>query len=506
MDPSVLLKQRGVQWADPLDDYSKLRTLRDLMDQRRIREQQYQLQQQTMQEHARKAQYEQEDRQRAEQFRQAIGRGATLRDLAAIDPHLTAEWATKEATRETARLAQGSAQRKAQTEQQQQVADVLYGVRNVQGEGRQAAMDQAVMEDLMRPEAQRLGIGQIGQETPLAPTEQQWQQKYSAAYTPEKLQTVLKGETEAKAADLKFEEEQFKAAYPQMAGANDQESWTRAIKGLPIRLQPLMPPRFNAANKQKALSMWVPAANVLPETAGDWIRISVDPNASREEQEQADKALSKFATQGKASAPQMILSADQKVGNEAKLRDDYRQESKNYLTIRDAFGKVQGAAQSQTGPGDISLIFAYMKILDPGSTVREGEFATAQNAGSIPQRVQAMYNKAINGERLDPTIRNQFVEEAEKIYRQTEANQDKIRKTYGAIASRSNLDPENVVVDYSPGVVAPQAPKAKPSAPPAGAAPVVPLGDVLLKPGDVVNGYRYTGGDRKKKDSYQKVN
>jgi hypothetical protein len=65
VDPSVLLKLRSPQWSDPLDDYSKLQTLRDLMDQRRIREQQYQLQQQAMQEHVRKAQYEQEDRQRA---------------------------------------------------------------------------------------------------------------------------------------------------------------------------------------------------------------------------------------------------------------------------------------------------------------------------------------------------------------------------------------------------------------------------------------------------------
>jgi hypothetical protein len=88
MDPSVLLKQRSVRWDDPLDDYSKLQTLRQMMDQRRIREQQYQLQQQAMQEHVRKAQYEQEDRQRAMTIRELFAKNPnpSFQDIAAVDP------------------------------------------------------------------------------------------------------------------------------------------------------------------------------------------------------------------------------------------------------------------------------------------------------------------------------------------------------------------------------------------------------------------------------------
>jgi hypothetical protein len=36
-----------------------------------------------------------------------------------------------------------------------------------------------------------------------------------------------------------------------------------------------------------------------------------------------------------------------------------------------------------------------MKMLDPTSVVREGEFATAQNAASIPIKIVNMYNKAL---------------------------------------------------------------------------------------------------------------
>jgi hypothetical protein len=88
MDPSVLLKSTWrPQWPDPVEDRKKLLTLRDLMDQRRIREQQYQLQQQAMQEHARKAQWEGEDRTRQMNLREFLSQNpnATFSDIAKYD-------------------------------------------------------------------------------------------------------------------------------------------------------------------------------------------------------------------------------------------------------------------------------------------------------------------------------------------------------------------------------------------------------------------------------------
>jgi len=39
-------------------------------------------------------------------------------------------------------------------------------------------------------------------------------------------------------------------------------------------------------------------------------------------------------------------------------------------------------------------------MLDPGSVVRESEFATAQNAAGVPDQVRNMYNKVLSGTRL----------------------------------------------------------------------------------------------------------
>ena len=42
----------------------------------------------------------------------------------------------------------------------------------------------------------------------------------------------------------------------------------------------------------------------------------------------------------------------------------------------------------------MALIFGFMKTQDPTSTVREGEFATAENArGMVGPHVRRMYNR-----------------------------------------------------------------------------------------------------------------
>jgi len=210
MDPSVLLKSTWrAQWPDPVEDRKKLLTLRDLMDQRRIREQQYQLQQQAMQEHVRKAQYEQQDRDRAETLRSLFAKNPnlTFQDIAAVDPTAAFKFETDRRQMQTAQLAQQTAQRKAATEHNQQVADVMFGVR---GRG-QPAWDEAIMNDMLKPKDQQLGLGQIGQETSLAPTEQQFQAQYSLGYNPAQTQTLLGNEAKQKEEDVKAAREKTKS-------------------------------------------------------------------------------------------------------------------------------------------------------------------------------------------------------------------------------------------------------------------------------------------------------
>ena len=135
---------------------------------------------------------------------------------------------------------------------------------------------------------------------------------------------------------------------------------------------------------------------------------------------------------------------------ENKLRDEFQKQTGTFGIVRDAFAKVQAASKDPNAASDIALIFAYMKILDPSSVVREGEFATAQNAGGIPDQVVNMYNRALNGERLNNVQRNNFVGEARKVYQAQTVSMKQSEKNYTELAGRYGLDVKNIVTPFAP--------------------------------------------------------
>lgn len=132
----------------------------------------------------------------------------------------------------------------------------------------------------------------------------------------------------------------------------------------------------------------------------------------------------------------------------SKLRGEFINQSKDFKQVRDSYERIYEAAQKPSAAGDLALIFNYMKMLDPGSTVREGEFANAQNAAGIPERVQAMYNNTLKGERLTENTRDDFLRRSDMMYEAQLRGQTQLEDAYRGIAGRYGLRPENIIVDY----------------------------------------------------------
>lgn len=136
-----------------------------------------------------------------------------------------------------------------------------------------------------------------------------------------------------------------------------------------------------------------------------------------------------------------------KWGQENNLRSDFLNQNKDYFQVADSFNRIKASAKDPSAAGDLALVFNYMKMLDPGSTVREGEFATAQNSGSIPSIILARYNKVISGERLAPEQRTDFVNRAGSLYQAQREGFDKKKEQFTSIANRQGLDPSNIAID-----------------------------------------------------------
>jgi hypothetical protein len=129
------------------------------------------------------------------------------------------------------------------------------------------------------------------------------------------------------------------------------------------------------------------------------------------------------------------------------LRKEFTSQTAQYRGVADAFQKIKSAALNPSAANDLSLIFGYMRALDPASTVREGEFANAQNAGGIDATIRNLYNKVASGERLTQAQRQDFLQSAYGLVESQAPNVQQAIDRYTAIAGRSGLNPEDIVSD-----------------------------------------------------------
>lgn len=168
----------------------------------------------------------------------------------------------------------------------------------------------------------------------------------------------------------------------------------------------------------------------------------------------------RFDAQGKPIANNPVDPNASAFDRSNKLRDEWTKLSGDFRTVQDAHQKIQTSARSNSGAGDLSLLYGYMKLLDPGSTVREGEFATAAASGSLPERVQGYAQRVLSGERLPDAVRRDFVRESDNIISQHRRTYDQQANQYRDLARRYNLRPEDVVTDFinpAPGQAGPRA-------------------------------------------------
>lgn len=139
-----------------------------------------------------------------------------------------------------------------------------------------------------------------------------------------------------------------------------------------------------------------------------------------------------------------IAQSKTKFDQAAKLRAEITKSASGFDQIVGSFDRIN--ASENTGPGDLSLIFNFMKMLDPGSVVREGEFASAENAGGVPEKVRNLFNKLNTGERLTPKQRKSFLSQSKSIFNKSKKRHDQTIKGFVNLASKLDLERDLIVL------------------------------------------------------------
>lgn len=138
------------------------------------------------------------------------------------------------------------------------------------------------------------------------------------------------------------------------------------------------------------------------------------------------------------------LTLQQRVAEEARLRGEYSKRTEDLSAAERNFGVIQTSSQDNTGAGDIALVTSFMKMLDPGSVVRETEFATAANAGGLLARLSTIADKVQSGQFLTPQQRTDFQRLAGKYLEAAREQEARVQDSYQRIVDNYGLDPVNV--------------------------------------------------------------
>jgi hypothetical protein len=269
-------------------------------------------------------------------------------------------------------------------------------------------------------------------------------------------ESIMKGRADARTARMQFDVERKTRADAEKA-VSDAEVALRQSQDTPERLKAEQRLRVAQAALAELKAKNEPARfdaemglTEEQKKAAEAARLASDAAAAKSGAE---------AERAKAEAAQMaagVIPAAKRPEAESKIRAEYNNQTKPFQEVKSAYGRV--LVSEDTAVGDLSLIFGYMKMLDPGSVVREGEFATAQNAAGVDDRVRNIYNKIISGERLSASQRGSFKGQAKKLYESAGQQEAIVRQGLERIAKGYGLNTANIF--YTPTETAPSAPAA----------------------------------------------
>lgn len=150
-----------------------------------------------------------------------------------------------------------------------------------------------------------------------------------------------------------------------------------------------------------------------------------------------------------AAALRDAASIKDKRDTEMKLGDDYRAQSKPFKEVADAYKIITSSLDKATTSPAATLAGAtkFMKLLDPGSVVRESELGMALAAAGVLDRAANYYNTLQRGKVLTEKQAADFKNIAAQIYKAAQDGQKQVDANYARQADQYGLRKDMIVQD-----------------------------------------------------------
>ena len=165
-----------------------------------------------------------------------------------------------------------------------------------------------------------------------------------------------------------------------------------------------------------------------------------------------------IAPKTSVTVPVSMTDGQKGFENEMKLAGAFKNEPiyKDFNDMKAAYGQVNTALGQGTPIGDVAGATKMMKLLDPGSVVRETELGIAMAASGRMDRLQNYFNNWASGEKLTPTQREDFKQLSSELYAAAGQAYNQKRaeyKNFGSAYNFKNLDTALGEVATIPSIV-----------------------------------------------------
>jgi hypothetical protein len=175
------------------------------------------------------------------------------------------------------------------------------------------------------------------------------------------------------------------------------------------------------------------------------LRSSLPPGDPRlREVNDAIRKASQFAP---APTTNVTINQGQKgFDNERALRGEFQGSAttKAFSEVQGAYDIIKGALSNPSGANDLAAATKFMKLLDPGSVVRESELGMAMAATGVVDRAQNYVQMMASGQKLTPQQRKDFLAAANQIYSAARQRYGESAQNMRTQAQKWELDPDAV--------------------------------------------------------------
>ncbi|CAB5212786.1 hypothetical protein UFOVP189_49 [uncultured Caudovirales phage] len=128
--------------------------------------------------------------------------------------------------------------------------------------------------------------------------------------------------------------------------------------------------------------------------------------------------------------------------NEFDLKKEFNNEPiyKEFQSMKSAFSQIQESLKKANPIGDVAAATKIMKLLDPGSVVRESELGIAMAATGKMDRLKNYVDMWKTGTLLTPTQRNEFNALANELFAASAKSYNDKRNEYAGFGGKYGID------------------------------------------------------------------